>query len=47
MTGAEPNTGWLRSRTVLDASGFVKAGPDLAEQICEPLTGRCPRRRYR
>jgi thioredoxin reductase (NADPH) len=32
MTGAEPNTGWLRGRVVLDAKGFVKTGPDVAEE---------------
>jgi thioredoxin reductase (NADPH) len=29
MTGAEPNTGWLRGCVALDDKGFVKTGPDL------------------
>jgi thioredoxin reductase (NADPH) len=30
MTGAIPNTGWLRSCLALDAKGFIKTGPDLS-----------------
>jgi thioredoxin reductase (NADPH) len=29
MTGASPNTEWLRGCVVLDDKGFVKVGPDL------------------
>ena len=29
MTGAIPNTGWLRDCVALDEKGFVKTGPDL------------------
>jgi thioredoxin reductase (NADPH) len=29
MTGADPNTKWLRGCVALDEKGFVKAGPDL------------------
>jgi len=29
MTGAVPNTGWLRHCVALDEKGFVKTGPDL------------------
>jgi thioredoxin reductase (NADPH) len=29
MTGANPNTGWLRNCVALDEKGFVKAGPEL------------------
>jgi thioredoxin reductase (NADPH) len=29
MTGAEANTGWLKGRVALDASGFIKTGPDV------------------
>jgi thioredoxin reductase (NADPH) len=29
MTGASPNTDWLRGCLVLDDKGFIKAGPDL------------------
>jgi thioredoxin reductase (NADPH) len=37
MTGAEPNTGWLRSCVALDDKGFVKTGPDLG---ADDLAGR-------
>jgi thioredoxin reductase (NADPH) len=30
MTGAEPNTGWLKGCVALDEKGFVKTGADLA-----------------
>ena len=30
MTGALPNTAWLRGCVVLDAKGFIKTGPDLS-----------------
>jgi thioredoxin reductase (NADPH) len=30
MTGAIPNTGWLRGCVTLDAKGFIKTGPDLS-----------------
>jgi thioredoxin reductase (NADPH) len=30
MTGAVPNTRWLRDCVVLDGKGFVKTGPDLS-----------------
>jgi thioredoxin reductase (NADPH) len=29
MTGAEPNTQWLRGCVALDDKGFIKTGPDL------------------
>lgn len=32
MTGAEPNTGWLRGCVALDDKGFVKTGPDLSPE---------------
>jgi thioredoxin reductase (NADPH) len=31
MTGADPNTQWLRGCVALDDKGFVKTGQDLAE----------------
>jgi thioredoxin reductase (NADPH) len=37
MTGAEPNTGWLRGCVALDEKGFVKTGPDLG---ADDLAGR-------
>jgi thioredoxin reductase (NADPH) len=30
MTGANPNTDWLKGCVALDDKGFVKTGPDLA-----------------
>ena len=42
MTGASPNTDWLRGCLVLDAKGFLKAGPELTRtELAEaqwPLT---------
>jgi thioredoxin reductase (NADPH) len=32
MTGASPNTDWLRGCVALDDKGFVKTGPDLSPQ---------------
>jgi thioredoxin reductase (NADPH) len=32
MTGATPNTEWLRGCVVLDDKGFVKTGPDLSHE---------------
>jgi thioredoxin reductase (NADPH) len=32
MTGAVPNTAWLRDCVVLDDKGFVKTGPDLTRE---------------
>jgi len=32
MTGASPNTGWLKGCVALDDKGFVKAGPDLTRE---------------
>ncbi len=37
MTGAEPNTAWLRGCVALDDKGFVRTGPDLT---ADDLTGR-------
>lgn len=31
MTGADPNTGWLKGCVVLDDDGFIKTGPDLTQ----------------
>ncbi len=39
MTGAEPNTAWLRGCIALDDKGFVKTGPDLSP---EDLSGHWP-----
>jgi thioredoxin reductase (NADPH) len=45
MTGADPNTAWLRGCLALDGNGFVKTGPDLtaAELTLAPRpNGRAP-----
>jgi thioredoxin reductase (NADPH) len=31
MTGADPNTEWLRGRLALDAKGFIKTGTEVRE----------------
>jgi thioredoxin reductase (NADPH) len=38
MTGAAPNTEWLRGCVALDGKGFVKTGPDLAAADIEGTT---------
>jgi hypothetical protein len=35
MTGADPNSGWLKGCVALDAKGFVKTGPDLDHAVGE------------
>ncbi len=44
MTGADPNTAWLKGCVVLDAKGFVKTGADLnpadLEDAAWPLARR-------
>ena len=35
MTGAVPNTGWLKSCLALDPKGFIKTGPDLSREELE------------
>jgi len=35
MTGAVPNTGWLKGCVVLDGKGFIKTGPDLSQEDLE------------
>jgi thioredoxin reductase (NADPH) len=32
MTGANPNTCWLKDCVVLDSLGFIKTGPDLSSE---------------
>jgi thioredoxin reductase (NADPH) len=43
MTGAVPNTAWLRECVALDAKGFVKAGTDLTPE--DLVAARWPHRR--
>jgi thioredoxin reductase (NADPH) len=40
MTGAVPSTGWLEGCVALDEKGFIKTGPDLAEE--DLATARWP-----
>jgi thioredoxin reductase (NADPH) len=40
MTGAVPSTGWLEGCIALDEKGFIKTGPDLAEE--DLATARWP-----
>jgi thioredoxin reductase (NADPH) len=32
MTGAVPNTGWLDGCVALEATGFIKTGPELSQE---------------
>jgi len=43
MTGADPNTEWLRGCVVLDGKSFVKTGPDLRRDELEEARWRLPR----
>ena len=38
MTGAEPNTGWLRGSVALDAKGFIKTSAEVQDgwSLCRP-----------
>jgi thioredoxin reductase (NADPH) len=38
MTGASPNTEWLRNCVCLDDKGFVLTGPNLTESASEGRT---------
>jgi thioredoxin reductase (NADPH) len=45
MTGAAPNTQWLRGCVALDGKGFVKTGPELTADDLAGMTrpnGRAP-----
>jgi thioredoxin reductase (NADPH) len=46
MTGAQPNTGWLRGCVVLDDHGFVKTGPDLGKERLADARWSLPRPPY-
>ncbi len=35
MTGATPNTGWLKGCVTLDVNGFIKTGSDLSREDLE------------
>jgi thioredoxin reductase (NADPH) len=46
MTGADPNTAWLRGSLALDDKGFVKAGPDLLAAELQAASWPLTRRPY-
>ncbi len=46
MTGAEPNTGWLKGCVVLDDKSFVKTGSDLQPEELAEAKWPLPRRPY-
>ena len=46
MTGAEPNTGWLKGCVVLDDKSFVKTGSDLQPEELVEAKWPLPRRPY-
>lgn len=44
MTGASPNTDWLRGCVVLDDGGFVLTGPDLTDEHLRNAGWSLPRK---
>jgi thioredoxin reductase (NADPH) len=44
MTGADPNTAWLKGCVALDDKGFVKTGADLSPQELDPADWTMGRR---
>src|SRR5215467_4696356 len=46
MTGANPNTEWLRGCVALDSGGFIKTGADLATDDLDGAGWRLGRRPY-
>ena len=46
MTGASPNTDWLRNCVLLDEKGFVKTGADLTEEDLQQARWPLKRRPY-
>jgi thioredoxin reductase (NADPH) len=46
MTGAVPNTAWLRGCVALDAKGFIKTGPDLSREDLDGARWPLPRNPY-
>ena len=46
MTGAEPNTNWLKGCVMLDGKGFVKTGADLSLEDLEAARWSLGRRPY-
>jgi thioredoxin reductase (NADPH) len=46
MTGAKPNTDWLRRCVTLDAKGFVKTGVDLSADELQAANWPLARRPY-
>jgi thioredoxin reductase (NADPH) len=46
MTGANPNTAWLKGCVALDSGGFIKTGTDLAADDLDSAGWRLSRRPY-
>jgi thioredoxin reductase (NADPH) len=46
MTGANPNTAWLKGCVALDSGGFIKTGADLAADDLDSAGWRLGRRPY-
>ena len=46
MTGATPNTGWLKGCLALDDKGFIKTGPDLSKEDLTAAGWPLPRLPY-
>jgi thioredoxin reductase (NADPH) len=46
MTGANPNTAWLKSCVALDSGGFIKTGADLAADDLDSAAWHLGRRPY-
>jgi thioredoxin reductase (NADPH) len=46
MTGANPNTAWLKGCVALDSGGFIKTGTDLATDDLDSAGWRLGRRPY-
>jgi thioredoxin reductase (NADPH) len=45
MTGASPNTGWLRGRVALDKNGFILTGRDLPLSLSSATSPAWPLKR--
>jgi thioredoxin reductase (NADPH) len=46
MTGAKPNTAWLKGCVALDSGGFIKTGADLGAEDLDSARWRLERRPY-
>lgn len=46
MTGATPNTSWLKKCMILDKQGFIKTGPQLSKEELESAHWKLDRSPY-